>query len=156
MTRARQSLTLLAQGGHPLVEEAGAALLRRSVKPEVTAVPELRKRYIAADPKLVDLSFAGRLSDRNTALAAIAAARPGDPVHLVREDDKWLIRNEAGDTLGRMARAFCPPDSSRFLQGRVAAILRWRADDSDEAFQSYLKRQEWEVVLPDLVFADRA
>ncbi|MCU4653455.1 RecQ family ATP-dependent DNA helicase [Roseibacterium sp. SDUM158016] len=156
MTRARQSLTLLTQGGHPLVKDAGAALLRRSVKPDVTAVPELRKRYVAADPKLVDLSFAGRLSDRNRTLRAIAAARPGDPVRLVREDDKWLIQNEAGDTLGRMARAFSPPDTSRFLHGQVAAILRWRADDSEECFQTYLKRPEWEVVLPELVFGDPA
>jgi ATP-dependent DNA helicase RecQ len=156
MTRARTSLTLLAQGSHPFVRHAGQAILKRSVTPDASAVPELRKRYVAPDEKLVDLSYAGRLADRNPALRAIAAAQPGDPLHLVRDEGKWLIRNDAGDTLGRMAHAFSPPDDSRFLHGRVGAILRWRAEDGDEAYRPSLRRQEWEVVLPELVFRDRA
>lgn len=154
MTRARTSLTPLTQGRHPLVQEAEEAALRPSVTPDVSAVPELRKRYIALGEKPVDLSLAGRLFDRNPTLGAIAAARPGDPVRLVREGDKWLIKNEAGITLSRMARAFFPPDGRSFLRGQIGAIVRWRAKDSDEEFRAKLRRQEWEVVLPELVFGD--
>jgi ATP-dependent DNA helicase RecQ len=152
MTRARQSLTLLTQGDHALVENAGDAILRRRVNPRTENLPQIRKKYVSPDPKLVDLSFAGRLSDRNPALGAIAAAKPGDQVNLVREGERWFIRNTRGETLGRMSRAFRPPEHSAFLDGRVAAILCWRADDSDETHQTYLRRETWEVVLPELVF----
>ncbi|WP_371039310.1 RecQ family ATP-dependent DNA helicase [Rhodosalinus sp. FB01] len=152
MTRARQGLTLLTQGDHALAEDAGEAILRRLVSPCTEDLPQIRKKYVSPDPKLVDLSFAGRLSDRNPALGAIAAAKPGDPVSLAREGERWLIRNSRGETLGRMSRAFRPPEHSAFLDARVAAILFWRADDSDDTYQAYLRREAWEVVLPELVF----
>ena len=155
MTRARQSLTLLTQGAHPLFHGTSEAFLHRAADPDVTAVPEIHNRYIAPDPKLVDLSFAGRLAERNPSLDALATARPDDPVFLLRKEDRWIIQNLAGDTLGRMAAAFTPPDDSKFLYGHVAAILRWRAEDGDEAYARYLKREEWEVVLPELVFQRR-
>ena len=78
--------------------------------PCTTALPQTRQRYIAPDAKLVDLSFAGRLPNGHRSLAAIAVAKTGDSVQLSRVGNRWLIRNLAGQTLGRMSRAFSPPE----------------------------------------------
>ena len=51
-----------------------------------------------------------------------------------------------------MSRAFDPPEGTTFLRGEVAAILNWRREDDDEESHHLLRRDEWEVVLPELVF----
>jgi ATP-dependent DNA helicase RecQ len=51
------------------------------------------------------------------------------------------------------SRAFAPPEGTTFLRGEVAAILNWRREDGDEDYHHLLRRDEWEVVLPELVFA---
>jgi hypothetical protein len=73
-------------------------------------------------------------------LAAIAAARPGDPVHLIRDGDRWRIENAQGQTLARFSRAFAPPEGTTFLRGEVAAILNWRREDGDEDYHHLLRR----------------
>ena len=151
MTRARSTLTVLTDGPHAFVRQDDAVLSRR-VTPDTAALPRARLRYVPPDPKLVDLSFAGRLRSGDPSLAAIAAARPGDPVHLIRDGDRWRIDNSQGQTLARLSRAFAPPDATTFLRGEVAAILNWRREDGDEEYNHLLRRDEWEVVLPELVF----
>jgi ATP-dependent DNA helicase RecQ len=151
MTRARATLTVLTDGPHAFVR-AGEAVLCRHVTPDTATLPRIRLRYVPPDPKLVDLSFAGRLRLGDPSLAAIAAAQPGDPVHLIRDGDRWRIDNAQGQTLARLSRAFAPPEGSIFLRGEVAAILTWRREDGDEAFHHRLRRDAWDVVLPELVF----
>jgi ATP-dependent DNA helicase RecQ len=155
MTRARSTLTLLTDGPHAFVRP-GDAVLSRRVTPDAAALPRARLRYVPPDPKLVDLSFAGRLRPGDPSLAAIAVARPGDPVHLIRDGDRWRIENAQGQTLARLSRAFAPPEGTTFLRGEVAAILNWRREDGDEEYNHLLRRDEWEVVLPELVFEARA
>jgi ATP-dependent DNA helicase RecQ len=151
MTRARSTLTVLTDGRHAFVQP-GDAVLSRSVTPDAAALPRARLRYVPPDPKLVDLSFAGRLRPDDPSLAAIAAARPGDPVHLIRDGDRWRIENAQGHILARLSRAFAPPEGTTFLRCEVAAILQWRREDGDEEYNHLLRRDEWEVVLPELVF----
>jgi ATP-dependent DNA helicase RecQ len=151
MTRARSTLTVLADGPHAFMQP-GDAVLSRRVTPDAAALPPARLRYAPPDPKLVDLSFAGRLRPGDPSLAAIAAARPGDKVHLIRDGDRWRIDNAQGQTLARLSRAFSPPEGTTFLRGEVAAILHWRREDGDEDYHHLLRRDEWEVVLPDLLF----
>ena len=151
MTRAKSSLTILTDGPHPFVRPADAILPRR-VTPDTAALPRARLRYMRPDPKLVDLSFAGRLSDNHPSHAAIAAARPGDPVNLTRDGDRWRIENAQGQTLARLARAFSPPKGATFLRGEVAAVLHWRREDGTGDYHHLLRRDRWEVVLPELVF----
>lgn len=151
MTRARSTLTVLTDGPHAFVRP-GDAILSRRVIPDAAALPRARLRYVPPDPKLVDLSFAGRLRLGDPSLAAIAAARPGDLVHLIRDGDRWRIDNAQGQTLARLSRAFAPPEGTTFLRGEVAAILQWRREDGDEDYHHLLRRDEWEVVLPELVF----
>lgn len=116
------------------------------------ALPRARLRYVPPGPKLVDLSFAGRLRPGDPSLAAIATARPGDPAQLTHDGDRWRIDNALGETLTRLSRAFAPPEGTTFLRGEIAAILNWRREDGDEDYHHLLRRDEWEVVLPELVF----
>jgi ATP-dependent DNA helicase RecQ len=151
MTRARATLSVLTDAPHAFVQ-SGDAILPRRITPDTAALPRARLRYVPPDPKLVDLSFAGRLKASDPSLNAIAAAYPGDPVHLIRDGDRWRIDNAQGQTLARLSRAFAPPDGTTFLRGEVAAILNWRREDGGEDFHHLLRRDAWEVVLPELVF----
>ena len=49
-------------------------------------------------------------------------------------------------------RSWSPPEDHKFLRGAVGAIVRWRKAGSREEFQQYLRRDDWETVLPELVF----
>jgi ATP-dependent DNA helicase RecQ len=51
-----------------------------------------------------------------------------------------------------MASTWAPPVGTRLASGKVGAIVRWRKADSDEAYHRYIKREEWETVLPEFVF----
>ncbi len=104
------------------------------------------------DPKLVNLSFAGRLKPGHPSLPAIAASRAGDPVHLTHDRDRWQIENAPGQTLTRLSSAFTPPEGNTFQRGEIAAVLNWRREDGDEEYHHLLRRAAWEVVLPELVF----
>lgn len=151
MTRARATLTILTAGPHAFVQPSDAILPRR-ITINATPLSGARLRYMPPDPKRVDLSFAGRLSAGDPSLAAIAAARPGDPVLLLRHGERWRIEDAQGQTLGRLSRAFTPPEGAEFLRGEVAAVLKWRREDGEDEYDHLLRRDEWEVVLPELVF----
>jgi len=51
-----------------------------------------------------------------------------------------------------MAANWAMPDGTYLVSGKVGAIVRWRKADNEEAFQTYIKRPEWETVLPEFVF----
>lgn len=154
MTRARKSFAALTLGDrHPFLDagESPDLLVRR---PEVADAARALcgKRYQVTNPRHVDLSFAGRLSDGSPSLRAVRATRIGDPVTLAAKNDRWVIRDGDGVLIGRMSRAYAPPDGALFLTGAVGAVLRWRRTDSAEEFRHMLRREEWDVILPEFVF----
>lgn len=152
MTRARRSLAVMDTGGHPFLNPQQDAVLERAVVPDPAGLEGRPPHYVTPDLKLVDLSWAGRLNDGHPALAAINAAQVGDPVTLVADGTAWIIRNAKGQTLGRMARAYNAPEGLEFLRGEIGAIVRWRKSDNKEEFRSTIRRDEWEAILPELVF----
>jgi ATP-dependent DNA helicase RecQ len=152
MTRARRSLAIMARGEHPFVQGSSPHVLRR-VAPAVVSVSAFSNAvYQVPDLKTVDLSFAGRVGAGNAALDAIAAARAGDPLKLVRYEDTWTLQTPDGLSLGRMAKSWSLPDGHSFQRGAVGAIIRWRRSDCGEEYWNRIRRDEWEVVLPELVF----
>lgn len=152
MTRARRSLAVMASGAHPFLKPQQDAVLERPVVPDPAGLAGRPPHYVTPDLKLVDLSWAGRLNDGHPALAAIGGARVGDPVTLVADGTAWIIRNAKGQMLGRMARAYTAPEGLEFLRGEIGAIVRWRKSDNKEEFCSTIRRDEWEAILPELVF----
>ncbi|MCB1335956.1 MAG: RecQ family ATP-dependent DNA helicase [Maritimibacter sp.] len=152
MTRARRSLAVMSNDNHEYLPTDSPSILTRHVTPNLSAFPGPRRIYVSADARMVDLSFAGRQRPGHPALSAIAEAQIGDPVTLTFENQQWFLRDARGRILGRMAKSFSPPSGAKFARGEIAAILRWRKEDADEAFHYTLKRDEWENVLPELVF----
>jgi ATP-dependent DNA helicase RecQ len=108
--------------------------------------------YQMPDLRAVDLSWAGRLGIGHPSLAAISAAKAGDPLRIVRDGTAWMMQNLHGQALGRMARSWSPPDGLNLLRGEVGAIVRWRKSDSQEEYRAHLRRDEWEAIVPELVF----
>jgi len=152
MTRARRNLVVMSNDNHEYLPTQSPAIVVRTAKPDLAALPGPRRYFQSAEARAVDLSFAGRQGQNHPALRAIMEARIGDPITLVLEKDRWHIKDERGRSIGRMAKAFAPPSNTRFVRGEIAAILRWRKEDADEAFHYTLRRDAWEVVVPELVF----
>lgn len=152
MTRARRSLAVIANSAHPFLPPSHGSVLQRQITPNAIELPDRIHHYQLPDLKLVDLSWAGRLASTNPALAAIMEAQVGEPITLVAIDDTWMIQDAQGRILGRMARAWAPPKGRSFLRGEVGAIVRWRKVDNKEEYRAQLRRDQWEVVLPELVF----
>ncbi|WP_435259837.1 RecQ family ATP-dependent DNA helicase [Thioclava sp. FR2] len=152
MTRARRSLAVVTSGEHPFVlADSESELLRKVEQPNDSDLPT-PDQYQLPDLTSVDLSFAGRLSETSPTRTAIARIRVNDPVHLERKDEKWIILDGNGCQIGRMAANWSPPAGTRLVEGKVGAVVRWRKSDSDERFQTYIKRDDWETILPEFVF----
>ncbi|MFD0981157.1 RecQ family ATP-dependent DNA helicase [Tropicimonas aquimaris] len=154
MTRARRSLALVTMGDrHPILEGLDdEAFLIRGHRQGSVDVSGCRKLYRTLDPSEVDLSFAGRLSADNASLAAIEHLKPDDPIFLEERGDRWVMMDRDGTAVCRLAKKFAPPRGAKFLHGSVYAISTRFRDDSAEEYQSYLNRDAWNVVLPELVF----
>ncbi|MDD8024559.1 MAG: 3'-5' exonuclease, partial [Paracoccaceae bacterium] len=152
MTRARRSLAVVTSGVHAFVlADSESEILRKVEMPRRLDLPE-PDQYQVPDQSVVDLSYAGRLPETSPTLAAISTAKVDDPVTLELQKGKWLILDRSRRPLGRMAGNWAPPKGTQLVAGKVGAIVRWRKADNEERFQSYLKRDEWETVLPELVF----
>jgi ATP-dependent DNA helicase RecQ len=152
MTRARRSLAIMADGQHPFVQQDGEHMLRRAAPPIAAGVALPTALYQVPNLKTVDLSWAGRLRPGHPSLVAISAAKAGDPLQIVRDGPTWIMRDEQGQALGRMAKSWSPPEGLGFLHGEVGAIVRWRKSDNQEEFRVHLHRDIWEVAVPELVF----
>lgn len=152
MTRARRNLIVMSNDNHEFLPTRSPAVVSRYVTPDLASFPGPRRYFQSAEARMVDLSFAGRQGQRHAVHLAISDARIGDAITLVREKDRWHLQDSHGRSLGRMSGSFAPPRNAHFVRGEIAAILRWRKEDSDEAFHYTLRRDAWEVVIPELVF----
>lgn len=152
MTRARRSLAIMTTGPHAFVPSHGSIALRRQAPPGVAQTPLANRAYQVPDLAVVDLSWAGRLRNGNPSTAAIAAARVGDQVRLLHDGHNWMVENQNGVQLARMAKAWSPPDGRRFVRGTIGAVIIWKKSDNAEEYRTALQRERWEVVLPEMVF----
>jgi ATP-dependent DNA helicase RecQ len=155
MTRARRSLAVVTSGAHAFVHaDSDSEMLRKVEMPHRLDLPD-PDQYQVPDMAAVDLSYAGRLPEASPTHAAIAAAQVDDPVTLELREGKWMILDSNRRVLARMAGTWAPPGGTFLVSGKVGAILRWRKTDSEERYWGYIKRDEWETILPELVFRNR-
>ena len=154
MTRARRSLALLSMGGrHPFTNGLdGPAVAHRAPNSEGIDVTDCRKIYRTLNPSEVFLDFAGQMSNGDNALRSLDRIAAGDPVDLKQSGNRWLIVDQDGVEIGRLARKFEPPEDTAFVEGSVFAIITRYRSDSDEDFQARLKQDRWSVVLPELIY----
>jgi len=100
----------------------------------------------------VNLGYAGRYPGQHPVHRWIAALTVGDELLLGRDKDRWEVRNARGQTVGRLARSFRPPADTRFISGKVAAVLVWKRGDSKLEYATRLQCDQWEVIVPELLF----
>jgi ATP-dependent DNA helicase RecQ len=154
MTRARRTLAATATGRHRFLDGVDGLLARRApAGPGGAGGPGGAWRtYQMPALSSVDLSHGGRLRDGHPAHEAVAQARVGDPLRLEPRDGRWRVLDARGRPLGRMARAWAPPEGARIVEATVGAIVRWRKADNDPEYQAAIRREAWETILPEIAF----
>lgn len=83
---------------------------------------------------------------------AIAALSPGDRLHVREHPDRWQLLDGNGAIVGELARSYQPPEGMHCAYATVLAIATWDRDSSEPEYQPNLCCDNWEVVLPELVF----
>ncbi len=156
MTRARKTLALARfERHHPLIDHLAedSSILRRSGFVLPTPPHELARRYLRLSLSEVDLGFAGRHESTHSVHSAIARLNTGDRIKLRQNRNQWELMDSQGNIVGRMAQAFVLPSGCISVEANVAAIVCRKREDSQPEFRHLMRCAEWEVVVPDLVFA---
>ncbi|NMG42507.1 RecQ family ATP-dependent DNA helicase [Aromatoleum toluvorans] len=155
MTRARKSLTVceVVGGQHPFVRDLDGVVLRsrpNALPPE----PGVAHWIWCADLEKIVLSWPGRFAPSAPIHRALAALDVGDPLALRPRSDGaagWEIADASGVMVGRMSSKFQPPQGE-IATVRVAAVLVRHAREGE---QEKLRRQSWELVLPEIEYVGR-
>jgi ATP-dependent DNA helicase RecQ len=155
MTRAKQTLTLAGlDGAHPFhdpLRGSSSVLWRHPVRlPPPT--PELRRSYRSLTLRDVYLSFAGRAPAGDRLHHCIKKLLPGDSLQMRRRNDRWEILDRRETVVGVLAGSFEAPKGMHCVEASVSAIATWGKSQSDPQYTSELRCDQWEVVIPDLVF----
>ena len=155
MTRARETLALSRfPGPHPFQDALrdNPSVQWRDPVTLPPPTPELARHYRRLTLRDVYLSFAGYRPPSDPTHRAIAELAPGDQLEVRPTSNWWELRNHAGVVVGTLARKFEPPPDMRCIEATVLAIATWSRDRSDPHYQQHLKKNVWEVVIPELVF----
>lgn len=155
MTRARQTL-VLAQAGRPHAFYRELTSVPSVLKRQVGALDlagELGRRYITPSMEMINLGFSGCYAGSHRVHQDIASLEPGDALGLKHDGQRWVLTDTQGHVVGRMARAFAPPEGMACVQARVVAIQTRSLSQTAEEFQPSMKTSQWEVVVPELVFS---
>ena len=157
MTRAQQTLTLMRLPGvHPFQNalRSDPAVLHREapVDGHVAPAPELLRRYRRLSLRDVFLGFAGYRGPHHPVHQAIADLNPGDPLQVRMGTDRWELLDGNGMLVGQLARNFTAPAGASGVHAAVMAVVSWDAERSEPEYRKGLRSNEWEVVVPELVF----
>ena len=155
MTRARTSLCLMRmEGDNPFLETfAQTNCCQWRSAPELESLPTgIDRRYQQATLADVDLSFAGRHSAHHAVHRAIARLQPGNALQLVARNGRLELQDGTGTTVGRMSRSFTPLREIEHARLQVAAITTRKKDDGSPEFRRSIQCEQWEVVIPSLVY----
>lgn len=145
MTRAEETLTICEfEPGSPYTAQLATEVLQAVY--EGAYDPRLAKRYLRFSKSEIDLGYPGRQRDVAEIHAAIRELKPGDPLSLRQEGDRYIILDQIGRAVGRTSRAFKPQVQ---LENCCVDTIEARYTlDADEQFRPQMKVESWEVVIP--------
>ena len=83
---------------------------------------------------------------------AIAALAPGDKLQVRVGSNRWELLNRNQMVVGQLASGFEAPQGMRCTYATVLAIATWDRESSEPEYQERLQCDNWEVVVPELVF----
>ena len=156
MTRARHTLTLAHfPGSHPLqdiLRGCSSVTYRREPVELPPAPSELERRYKRLNLGEVFLGFAGYKRANAPVHRAIAALNPGDSLKVRVGSKRWEILDCNGLVVGKLASGFGGFDGMRCTRAKVWAIVVWERERSEPQYQGGFLCDDWEVVVPELVF----
>ncbi len=151
MTRARRSLAVMTQATHAFLPPEGDNILRRQAAlPDAKNWPSDRT-YLMPDMSQVFIDWPGRLQAGDPCLQAIVQAQVGDSLDLVKDGARWSIHDAKGRVLIMMKGGWDVPDGQRVVSAEVGAIVTRHALESSEEHRTKLRRESWEVVLPEII-----
>ena len=115
--------------------------------------PMLARQYRQIGMDEVHLGFAGRHHARHPVHRAIAALAPGDALNVrVAAHGRWELLDGSGTVVGRLARGFEAPTGAQVVSATVHAVVAWSREASEPRYRNRIECDEWEVVVPELVF----
>lgn len=156
MTRARQTLTLARMSnGNILLDTLPEAtcLLRCPVMRLAKPPPELDRQYICPGQRGIDIGYAGRYPLTAPVHGLIAHLDQGSPLTLQSINDGWQLLDTHGAVVGKMSNSFAAPSGMECTEARVDAIILRRKEETDTTKYHEPKCDQWEVVVPELVFS---
>jgi len=125
-------------------------------RPALVGLPapttELNRSYRRLSLGDIFLSYAGYRASGNPVHGAIAALSPGDLLSVRPGASRWELLDSHGTVVGQLARSFTPPANMRCAFAFVLAIATWDRESSEPTYRERLRRDVWEVVVPELVF----
>lgn len=135
----------------PIPELRGlGSVLNRSATAFGPTPPELALRRRVLELKQIFLDFPGQRAPGNPIHGAIRELGAGDELRARQANGAWELTTIEGQPIGRLAQAYRP--EGKLQSARVHAVISRQREDSAPEFQSRLKCDEWEVVIPELVF----
>ena len=156
MTRARQTLALARFPGPHRLQDTLAdipSVLRRQAPTTLPpAAPELSRKYRRLSLRDVFLSFAGYRHTGHPVHRAIAALSPGDRLEARLGSGRWELQDQGGTVVGQLAGSFEAPSGMHCSTATVLAIATWGRESSEPEYQDGLRCDDWEVVVPELIF----
>ena len=118
--------------------------------------PDLARLYRRLSLRGVFLSFAGYRRPGDPVHRAIASLSPDDLLQVRPGQNRLELLDGKGTVVGQLAASFEVPHGFRCKFATVLAIVTWGREKSEPEYQESLRCDEWEVVVPELVFEPEA
>jgi ATP-dependent DNA helicase RecQ len=157
MSRAKQTLSLLRSAEpHPFLDDidtTSAPFIERVAHEDLSRnLSSLNRRYFRPTLKDVDIGFAGRFPSNHAVHSAIAEINPEDELQLHLKGGRWELVDRQDRLVGRLAKSFTPPHDMKLESVHAIAIIQRYREDSAIEYQSSIKSDQWEVIIPELVY----
>ena len=66
--------------------------------------------------------------------------------------DRWELLDRSGTVVGQLARSYEAPSGMRCASATVMAVVNWDRERSEAQYRDSLRSENWETVVPELVF----
>ena len=156
MTRAKKTLALMRLGRSNRFQKAlrgNASVMER--EPLLISDKDdksLKRLHLRLGLKDVNLGFAGYRPADHSLHRSISALSHGDALGTRIANGFWELLDSSGAVVGRLARKFEPPEGMRCVGAGVFAVIARNRDGSDPEYRKNMLCEQWEVVVPELVF----
>jgi len=156
MTRAKETLCLMQrqdQRNPFLAEITGDHLLSRTVSPPLQS-QVIGKQYAILGMKDIDLGYAGRFTISHPIHQHLARLNTGSRLSLEHSNGKVVLKDDSmivAQLSKQGAQSWSAKINAVESVTVLAMIMRYRSD-SDEAYQTLCKAEQWELPLVEIVF----